>query len=95
MSNTKKDFNKRLKKKTNELNYLVFSFLLKNSYFNNNERYLFFIKFNNLNKFFLIKNHCLLTNNNTSVNRFSNLTRSNFKNLISCGYVNHIKKSTW
>ena len=93
MANLKRDLNNRLKKKSNEINYLVFSFLLKNLLFDKNERYLFFIKFNKLNKYFLIKNHCLLTKNNTSVNRFSNLTRSNFKNLISCGYINKIKKS--
>ena len=95
MSNYNKDFLKRLFLKKHELNILTFSYLLKIKNLKNKERYLLYLNLNKLNLKFFINNHCLLTKNNISVNRFSYLTRSNFKNLISCGYINNINKSTW
>ena len=96
MSSTyKKDLKKRICLKNNEWNYLLFSFLIKTNFLNNIESYKFFINFNIINKKFFIQNHCLLTKNNISINRFTSLTRSNFKSLSAFGLINNIKKSTW
>lgn len=90
-----KDKNVRLFLKKKELNILALKYLYKHNTLNSIERYLFISKINNLGIKFFLNNHCLITQNNISVNRFSYLSRSNFKNLINCGYMNNIKKSTW
>lgn len=95
MSKQKKDLIKRQYLKLKELDFLIFSFLIKSNFLNNRIRYLYFFNYTILNNKFFWKNHCLLTHNNLSVNRFSYLSRSNFKNLINCGYINLIKKSSW
>ena len=64
----------------------------------NVERYKIYINFffsKKLNVNFELKNHCVLTKNTKAVNRFSSLTRSNLKHLISWGMLNGIRKWTW
>lgn len=95
MSSQKKDLIKRYYIKLKELDLLIFSFLIKSNFLNNKIRYIYFFNYTILNYKFFLKNHCLLTRNNLSINRFSYLSRSNFKNLINCGYINLIKKSSW
>ena len=53
----------------------------------------FFSKKKNIN--FEVKNHCIITKNSKAVTRFSSLTRSNLKHLISWGLLNGIKKWSW
>jgi len=53
----------------------------------------FFSKKKNLN--FELKNHCIITKNSKTVTRFSSLTRTNLKHLISWGLLNGIKKWSW
>lgn len=53
----------------------------------------FFSKKRNIN--FEIKNHCIITKNSKTVTRFSSLTRTNLKHLISWGLLNGIKKWSW
>lgn len=53
----------------------------------------FFSKKKNIN--FEIKNHCIITRNSKTVTRFSSLTRTNLKHLISWGLLNGIKKWSW
>lgn len=95
MPSYKKDLKKRIDLKKNELNYLLYSFLSKTNFLNNEESYKFLLNLNKVNEKFILRNHCLLTKNNNSINRFTSLTRTAFKSLTSYGYINNIKKSTW
>jgi len=90
-----KDLKKRSFLKKKELNILILKYLIKNGQIANKERYLYILYLNQLNIKFFLNNHCLLTKNNISINRFSFLSRSNFKNLIHCGYFNNVRKSSW
>lgn len=61
--------------------YLIFSFEILDV-----ERYKIYINFffsKKLNINFEVKNHCVLTKNTRAVTRFSGLTRSNLKHLIT------------
>ena len=53
----------------------------------------FFSKKKSIN--FELKNHCIITRNSKTVTRFSSLTRTNLKHLISWGLLNGIKKWSW
>ena len=42
-----------------------------------------------------IRNRCYITNKSRSVNNYTKLSRIKLKTLISNGYMNSIKKSSW
>jgi ribosomal protein S14 len=90
-----KDLKKRFFVKRLEYTKLVCNFLIYSNFISNLDRYKIFFNFyfsKKIKKNFELNNHCILTKNTKAVNRFSSLTRSNFKNLISCGFLNGITK---
>jgi len=93
-----KDLKKRCFLKKLEIKKLVFLFLIFSKEISNIERYKIYINFffsKKLNINFEFKNHCVLTKNTKAVNRFSSLTRSNLKHLITWGFVNGMRKWSW
>jgi small subunit ribosomal protein S14 len=44
---------------------------------------------------YTIRNRCYITNKSRSVNNLTKLSRIKLKTLISNGYMNSIKKSSW
>jgi small subunit ribosomal protein S14 len=46
-------------------------------------------------KNYTIRNRCYITNKSRSVNNLTKLSRIKLKTLISNGYMNSIKKSSW
>lgn len=93
-----KDLKKRLFLKKKEILKIVCIYLIFSKEISNLNRFKIFINFffsKKLNINFELKNHCILTKNTKSVNRFSSLTRSNFKYLITWGYINGIRKWSW
>ena len=93
-----KDLKKRFFLKKKEFLKLACIFLIFSKEISNLNRYKIYINFffsKKLNINFELKNHCILTKNTRSVTRFSSLTRSNLKDLISWGYMNGIRKWSW
>ena len=93
-----KDVKKRCFLKKLEINKLICLFLIFSKEISNLERYKIYINFffsKKLNINFELKNHCILTKNTKAVNRFSSLTRSNLKHLITWGLVNGMRKWSW
>jgi hypothetical protein len=90
-----KDIKKRFFLKKIEIIKLVCLFLIYSKEILDIDRYKIYINFffsKKLNINFELKNHCVLTKNTKAVNRFSSLTRSNFKHLINLGYFNGMRK---
>ena len=81
-----KDLKKRCLLKKLEIKKLIFLFLIFSNKISNIERYKIYINFffsKKLNINFELKNHCILTKNCKVVTRFSSVTRSNLKYLIT------------
>ncbi len=93
-----KDIKKRCLLKRFEITKLVCLFLEFSKEISDVERYKIYINFffsKKLNMNFELKNHCILTRNTKTVTRFSSLTRSNLKHLISWGLLNGVRKWSW
>lgn len=93
-----KDVKKRCLLKKIEFLKLACLFLIFSKEISNIERYKIYINFFFSKKKFInfeLKNHCVLTRNSKTVTRFSSLTRSNLKHLISWGLLSGIKKWSW
>jgi hypothetical protein len=93
-----KDFKKRIFLKRIELKKLICLYLIFCNKISILEKYKLYINFFFSKKIkinFELKNHCILTKNTKTVNRFSSLTRSNLKHLINWGMLNGIRKISW
>ncbi len=92
------DLKKRIFLKKKEFLKLVCLYLIFSKEISNLNRYKLYLNFyfsKKLNINFELKNHCILTKNGQAVNRFTGLTRSNFKYLINWGYMNGVRKWSW
>ena len=93
-----KDKKKRFILKKIEFTKLACLFLIFSNEISNLGRYKIYINFffsKKIHLNFELKNHCILTKNTKTVTRFSSITRSNLKHLISWGYLNGIRKWSW
>ena len=93
-----KDLKKRILLKKKEYLKIACLYLIFSKEISNLNRYKIYLNFffsKKLNINFELKNHCILTKNTKTVNRFSGLTRTNFKHLINWGYMNGIRKWSW
>lgn len=93
-----KDLKKRIFLKKIEIKKLICLYLIFCNKISILEKYKLYINFFFSKKIkinFELKNHCILTKNTKTVNRFSSLTRSNLKHLISWGMLNGIRKISW
>jgi len=93
-----KDLKKRIFLKRIELKKLICLYLIFCNKISILEKYKLYINFFFSKKIkinFELKNHCILTKNTRTVNRFSALTRSNLKHLISWGMLNGMRKIIW
>ena len=83
-----KDKKKRFILKKIEFTKLACLFLIFSNEISNLGRYKIYINFffsKKIHLNFELKNHCILTKNTKTVTRFSSITRSNLKHLISWG----------
>jgi hypothetical protein len=90
-----KDLKKRLFLKKKEMLKLVCIYLIFSKEISDINRYKIYMNFffsKKLNINFELKNHCILTKNTKTVTRFTSLTRTNLKHLISWGFLNGITK---
>lgn len=93
-----KDLKKRIFLKKKEFSKLVCIYLIFSNEISDLNRYKIYINFffsKKLNINFERKNHCLITKNTKSVNRFTQLTRSNLKHLIEWGLMTGICRNSW
>ena len=93
-----KDLKKRFLLKKKEVLKLVCIYLIFSHEISNINRYKIYMNFffsKKLNISFELKNHCLITKNSRSVNRFTRITRSNLKHLIDWGHLNGFRKDSW
>lgn len=93
-----KDLKKRIFLKRIELKKLICLYLIFCNKISILEKYKLYMNFFFSKKIkinFELKNHCILTKNTKTVNRFSSLTRSNLKHLISWGMLNGMRKISW
>jgi len=80
-----KDLKKRLFLKKKEILKIVCIFLIFSKEIPNFDKYKIYLNFffsKKLNLNFETKNHCILTKNTKTINRFTSLTRTNLKNMI-------------
>ncbi len=93
-----KDLKKRTLFKKKEFLKLACVYLIFSKELSNINRYKIYINFyfsKKLNINFERKNHCIMTKNSRSINRFTRLTRSNLKHIIEWGLLNGIRKNSW
>jgi len=79
------DVKKRIFLKKKEFLKLVCLYLIFSNEITNLNKYKIYLNFffsKKLNLNFEVKNHCILTKNTKTVNRFTSLTRTNLKNIL-------------
>lgn len=95
-----RDNYKRFRFKKNELKVVFFKFIFENNKnWDKEERFWIYFKYlrENPKKYSLVlaKNRCVFTSRSRSPRRIAKLSRQQFKNWGSDGYLGGISKSTW